>query len=485
MLTAFRNIFRRSAPKAARSYTAANSSRLTLDWIMSPLSADAALNGKLPAMRSRSRDLERNNEWARGFFRTLENNTIGEMGISLQMRVRDPGSETFDEIANDKIETAWWQWGRVGKCTVCGRHSWRDLQRLVVRSLARDGEILIRKIRKRDGLRLQIIESDLLDESANFTTANGNEVRFGVECNGDRMPVAYHLLGRHPGDGQFGGTASTNRIRIPADEIIHLFISERSEQSRGVPWLVASMQGMKMLDGYAEAELVAARTGAAKMGFFTKKTPDGWDGEVDGDGNLSMDASPGTIEELPAGVEFKEWSTDHPNSGYGDFVKSRLRGIATSLGISYNTLASDLENVNYSSIRAGLIEEREVWKAIQRFLIEHFAEDIFTEWLSLELLSGRLGLPYEKLWKFNVPEFQGKRWAWVDPKKDMEASILGIRSGQTSLRKVVSESGGDIYDVLRSIKADNDLAASLGVSLPELVDPPKPAAPVAVIDTTN
>lgn len=483
MLTAVRNFFRRSAPKSARNFSAANNSRLTLDWIMSPLSADAAMNGKLAPLRARSRDLERNNEWTRGYLRTLENNTIGENGISLQMRVRDPGAATFDEIANDKIETAWWQWGRVGKCTVCGRHSWRDVQRLVVRSLARDGEVLIRKVRKRDGVRLQIIEADLLDESANFIAAGGNEVRFGVECNGDRMPVAYHLLGRHPGDNGFG-SAKSDRIRIPADEIIHLFISERPEQSRGLPWLVASMQGMKMLDGYAEAELVAARTGAAKMGFFTKKTPDGWDGEVDGDGNLSMDASPGTIEELPAGVEFKEWSTDHPNSGYGDFVKSRLRGIATSLGISYNSLASDLEGVNYSSIRAGLIEEREVWKAIQRFLIEHFAEDIFTEWLALELASGRLGLPFEKMWKFNVPEFQGKRWAWVDPKKDMEASILGIRSGQTSLRKVVSENGGDIYDVLRSIKADNDLAASLGISLPELVDPPK-AAPVAVIDTTN
>lgn len=485
MLTAVRNFFRRSAPKASRNFTAANNSRLTMDWIMSPLSADAAMDGKLTPMRSRSRDLERNNEWARGYLRTLENNVIGENGISLQMRVRDPGSDTFDEVANDKIETAWWQWGRVGKCTICGRHSWRDLQRLVVRSLARDGEVLIRKIKTAGGLRLQIIEADMLDEAANFLASNGNEVRFGVELNGDRMPVAYHLLTRHPGDNGTGIRKSSARVRFPASEIIHLFVSERPDQNRGVPWLVASMQGMKMLDGYAEAELVAARTGAAKMGFFTKATPDGWDGEVDGDGNLSMDASPGTIEELPPGVDFKEWSTDHPNSGYGDFVKSRLRGIASSLGISYNSLASDLEGVNYSSIRAGLIEEREVWKAIQRFLIEHFAEDIFTEWLSLELLSGRLGLPYAKIWKFNVPEFQGKRWAWVDPKKDMEAAILAIRSGQTSLRKVVSEAGGDIYDVLRSIKADQDLAASLGLSLPELIDAPKAPAITATIDTAQ
>lgn len=108
---------------------------------------------------------------------------------------------------------------------------------------------------------------------------------------------------------------------------------------------------------------------------------------------------------------------------------------------------------------------------------------MFEEWLALELLSGRLGLPFEKMWKFNVPEFQGRRWAWVDPKKDMEANILGIRSGQTSLRKVIAESGGDIYDVLNSQKADNELAASLGVTLPELTDAPKPAPVVAEIDT--
>ena len=484
MLKNIRSLFRRSAPKASRNFSAASSSRLTADWIIAPLSADSAMRGRLPALRSRSRDLERNNEWARGFLRTLENNVIGENGIGLQMRVRDPGAESFDEIANDKIETAWWQWGRMGSCTICKRHSWRDVQRIVVRSIARDGEVILRKIRTRTGLLLQIIEADLLDDTANFIASNGNDVRFGVEINGDRAVVAYHLHGRHPGDTEF--TAQRNdRVRIPADEVIHLFLSERPDQTRGLPWLCASMQRLKMLDGYAEAELVAARTGAAKMGFFTKKTPEGWTGDIDGDGNLSMDASPGTIEELPAGVEFKEWSTDHPNSGYGDFVKSALRGIATSLGISYNTLASDLEGVNYSSIRAGLIEEREVWKAIQRFLIEHFCEDVFTEWLTLELLSGRLGLPYEKMWKFNVPEFQGRRWAWVDPKKDMEAAILGIRSGQTSLRRVIAEAGGDIYDVLRSQKADNDLAASLGVTLPELTDAPKPAPAVAVIDTNT
>lgn len=444
-----------------------------MDWALQPLSADAAMQGRIATLRDRSRDLERNNEWVRGYLRTLENNVIGQGGITLQMRVKDLNGK-MDEVANDKIETAWWNFRRVGNFTIDGRLSGIEAEKLIVRTIARDGAILIRKIVTANGLKLQILESDLLDTDYNVSLSNGGSVRFGVEMDANRKPVAYHLLGSHPGDAGFQARA-TNRIRIPASEIIHLFIADRPDQTTGAPWLVASMQPLKMLAGYAEAELVAARTGAAKMGFFTKETPDGWTGEIDEDGNLPMDAKPGTIEELPIGVDFKPWANDHPNSGYGDFVKSQLRGVATSLGISYNTLSSDLEGVNYSSIRAGLLEEREVWKSIQRFIIEHFEEPLFTDWLTVELLQGRLGLPYEKLWKFDVPEFQGRRWAWVDPKKDQEANILAIRSGQTSLRKVVAESGGDIYDVLNSIKADNELAASLGVNLPELIDPPKPA----------
>lgn len=450
--------------EAKRVFTAASTGRLTIDWVTSTLSSDAEMKGKLPLLRNRSRDLERNNEWVKGFLRSLENNVLGEKGIGLQVRSREPDGR-LDEVANTNIERAWKMWGRPGKCEVTGRHSWCDVQRLVLRSIARDGEVIIRMIRESTGLRLQVLEADLLDDSYNAKAPNGNEIRFGVEFDYYRRPVAYHMLGNHPGDTQFNADFK-RRVRIPAEEILHPFRAERPEQSRGVPWLVSSMNRLRMLDGYAEAELVAARTSAAKMGFFTKQTPEGWTGEIDDDGNLPVDASPGTIEELPTGVDFKSWDSNHPNSGYGDFVKSCLRGVATSLGISYNSLSNDLEGVNYSSIRAGLLEEREVWKAIQRFIIDHFLEPVFESWLEIELLSGRLGLPYDKMWKFNAPEFKGRRWAWVDPKKDMEAAILAMDHRIKPLRDIISEGeGGDVHEVLEAIKADEELAESLGLKL--------------------
>lgn len=456
-------------------FDGAKGGRLTADWITSPLSADAAIHGRLNRLRDRSRDLERNNEWIRGYLRTLENNVLGESGIALQMRVRDQGG-TLDETANQRIENAWYQWGRVGRCTMNRRQSWRDVQKLALRSVARDGEVLIRMLRQRSGLRLQVLEADLLDLDYHQSLAGGNEIRFGVEFGADREVVAYHLLTRHPGDSLPVSSPNVPRLRVPAFEVIHLFVEERADQTRGFPWLVASMRGLRMLDGYSEAELVAARTAASKMGFFTRESAEGYEGPEDKAGNLRMDASPGVIEELPPGVDFKEWDPKHPNNAFGDFIKSRLRGVATSLGVSYNTFASDLEGVNFSSIRAGLLEEREVWKALQRWMIEHFCEAVFEAWLELELLSGRLGLPFEKMWKFNVPEFRGRRWAWVDPKKDIEASILGIRAGLTSQRDVIAEGGGDRFDVFSAQASDKAEAAKLGLVFPELEEGKTPAA---------
>lgn len=469
----FSKFFKSKKPNTSRrGYDAAKSGRLLNDWISAPLSADAELRGRLGIIRDRCRDLERNDQWVRGFLRALSNNVVGEKGVKMQMKVRD-ASGNMDVIANNRIEEAWKNWGRSGKPTVCGRHSWVDLQRLVIRGMARDGEILIRKIKNEDGLKLQIIEPDLLDERDHFRTGNGNLVRFGVEMDIYRKPVAYHLWTVHPGDGEFQSN-DRNRVRVPAGEIYHLYLSDRADQTRGVPWMASCAASLKMLGGYQEAELVAARTGAAKMGFFTKKTPDGWTGEVDGDGNLSMDGSSGTIEELPTGVGFDSWNPDHPNSGYSDFVKSILRGVASSLGISYNTLSSDLEGVNYSSIRAGLLDEREAWKSLQNFLVDHFMLPLFEDWLEMELLLGRVGnLPFSKFWKFNAPDFRPRRWAWVDPKKDMEAAVISIRSGLKSHRAVIAEGGGDIYGTAREMRDDAELFESLGISIPGIHDEPK------------
>ena len=85
----------------------------------------------------------------------------------------------------------------------------------------------------------------------------------GVEIDARRKPVAYHLYKNHPND--LGTGQSNETIRVPADEVIHAFIRQRPEQTRGYPFVASVMSNIKMLNGYYEAEIVAARVSSAKM----------------------------------------------------------------------------------------------------------------------------------------------------------------------------------------------------------------------------
>jgi len=133
-----------------------------------------------------------------------------------------------------------------------------------------------------------------------------------------------------------------------------------------------------------------------------------------------MEIEPGAIEELPMGTSFQSWNPDHPVGNYSNFVKSCLRGVSEGRGINYNTLSSDLENVNYSSIRAGLLDEREFYKAIQKWFIDTVITPVFEGWLETNILNGTINLPAAKLEKFNSPDWKPRRWAWVGPAKDIK-----------------------------------------------------------------
>jgi len=115
-------------------------------------------------------------------------------------------------------------------------------------------------------------------------------------------------------------------------------------------------------------------------------TPSGTDyqGDDKQDNNIIQEVEPGLITQLPHGWEFKEFDPTHPGRTSRAY-QGTLRGIASGLGVSYNSLASDLESVNYSSMRAGSIEERDAWK-ISRLHHSDLCQPIFAEWLKLSIL---------------------------------------------------------------------------------------------------
>ena len=447
-----------------RNYEAAAIGRLYADWILSQKPADEEIRYSLKTLRARSRNLVINNDYARKFKKMVSINVVGPQGIRLQNKAVDANGQ-LDKKANDIIEAAWHEWNKRGNYDVTGTLSGLDGQRLFIETAAVDGEVIIRKIKGADTpfrFALQFIEADYLDIDLNKELPNGNRIVMGVEFDKWGRPVAYYILAKHPGTGY-----ASRHERIAADEIIHAYVRERITQSRGVPWMHSAMTRLHNIGKYEEAEIVASRAAAAKMGIIKSPTGAEYVGDgMDTRGNIITEMEPGVIEQLPQGMDFELIDPTHPAGNFQPFIKTTLRGIASGLLVSYNSLAGDLESVNYSSIRAGFLEERDCWRTVQAWMIDAYCNSIFPDWLSMAMLSGAVQLPISKFKKFNAPKWQPRTWAWVDPLKDAQANVVALDNGLASRTDIAAEDGQDFEELLIQLQQEKALMQKYGIEFP-------------------
>lgn len=461
-------IFGGAKTTAKRYYSAfagAKMSRLLMDWILTPLSVDKQLRTDLLKLRTRARDLARNNPYIRQYLALLTANVIGPKGIKMQAQVSN-NNGNLSKLINDKIEAAWGEWGKTA--SACGRFSMTHLMQQAVRTLATDGEVFIRKVRGAQfgkyGFALQLVDADQVDHEYNQPAGDKtNEIRLGVEVSEWGRPVAFYLWDRHQSDANM---SARKRIRVPAEDMLHLYDPDRANQTRGVTWFNSVMVTLHMFDGYAEAELIAARTAASKTGWF--KYTDAGTAEMASEipnEPIQMDAAPGSIEMLPPGLDFVPWDSSHPTTAYQTYQQTMLRQVASGLRVSYNAMANDLTGVNYSSLRSGLLIERDMWRTLQQLIIERLYQPIYEAWLASALLTGGLVLDSRDPTRFLSVKWTPRGWDWVDPLKDINASILAIQNGLSSRTAVLAETGDDFEETLSNLAKEQQLIADSGLTL--------------------
>lgn len=463
-----------------RNYAGASMSRLTSDWVSQNTSADAEIKNSLRVLRNRARSLVRDSDFAKSALRAVTNNVIGQ-GIKHQAQVRMIRGGRLDERTNGVIEHEWRKWGKAKNCHAGGTLSWSDIQRLCLRSMMESGEVFVRFVNQSFGdsrvpFGLEVLEADLLDDDYTGIEQNGNRVRMGVEVNEWSRPVAYHFLSYHPGDYQFAGgqIAKKRRIRVPAEQIVHLYSAERPGQTRGVSAFASAIMRLNNLKGYEEAEIIAARASSAMMGFV--RTPDQ---ELFEDGTFEdqsvLDFAPGSIRRLAPGEEMQFFSPQRPDDAFTPFVAQMLRAVASGVGCSYTQVSSDFSQSNYSSSRLELIETRAHYRTLQQYIIERLCQPVYEKWMDMAVMAGELRVSgydmdpdryYESKWVAPAAQF-------VDPQKEAEAYKSLIRSGIMTLSQVIALHGGDFEETMRQRQHELATMDELGIVLdsdPSAVD---------------
>jgi len=456
------------------TYDGTGFGRRTLAWQVGNPGAIAALLTTQTELRARSRDLVRRNTWAHAALESYVANAVGT-GIKPQSMVQDAAlREAIQALWNDWTETA----------DAAGLTDFYGIQSLACRAMLEGGEALIRLRYRRteDGLpvalQLQVLEPEHLPVTLNTQTDSGNVIRAGIEFDGLGRRVAYHLYRSHPEDGALApmsGTGGLQTVRVNADEIIHLFRPLRPGQIRGEPWLARALVKLNELDQYDDAELVRKKTAAMFAGFITRLGPEDQlmgEGSADANGVALAGLEPGTLQILEPGEDVRFSQPADVGGSYSDFLRMQFRAVAAAMGVTYEQLTGDLTQVNYSSIRAGLLEFRRRVEALQHGVIVHqLCRPIWQAWMEQAVLEGALTLPgFARGGRLRRRDYltckwipQG--WQWVDPEKEFKAIQLAIRSGLMSRSEAISSFGYDAEDVDREIAADNVRADALGLVL--------------------
>lgn len=432
-------------------FTASENSRLASNWNSTPLTADQVIERNQRTLVARSREQAANNDYGKAFLRMCRQNIVGSTGIQLQAQsVDDKG--VLDTLANQAIEDAWAEWSKKQNCDVTGQLSLRAIQSACVNSAAKDGEYFVRLVFGREagpwGFSLQLLDPQRCDVGMNDNNlAGGQFIRQGIRFNRYGRPLSYFFTTVDESETTYSHGGKWY-VEVPAEQIIHGFTLDMIGQKRGLPWMATALFRMRQLAGMEEAAIVNARVGANKMGFIQWK--DGHGPELkDGDEEFyEVNSEPGEIPVLPEGAEFKEYNPQYPSGEYAPFMKQTLRGMAAGMGVQYNNLATDLEGVNFSSIRQGTLDEREHWKDRQEELKEQLMQSLFDAWLPRALLSGRIlvkGRPLkaERIDRYSRISWQGRRWQWIDPRADVDAAVDAKNNGLTSPSQIIREQGRD------------------------------------------
>lgn len=454
-----------------RSFFSGDVDRLLNGWTTDNSAIDEYLASDLDNLRARSAELVRLTPHGKKYTKLMKDNLIGPNGVVIQAQSKRRIGRDFelDSLANEAIEKAFKDWCQKDNCDVQGKKSWIGFQNLAASTLPHSGEFLIEMLEGRQygkyGFQLRFISPAELDITKNELTATG-EIRLGVEYNDLGRPIQYH----------FKKVKRLNNVRksleytVVARNIIHGFVEDWADQSRGIPWMHAGLATAKSLEKYDESVMVAARYGASSALFLSSKGDDTYEGDEDGEGEFQDT----TLDNVEAGSihdigdrELQEFDPKYPHELYGPFRKSTLQSTSSGWGVSYHSLSNDLEGVNYSSIRSGVIEDRDSFKGLQNWLIEVLIQPVYERFLVNAILNARITIGIRPLQRpvteYFDAYYQGRRWAWVDPQKDGNANDQSIENKTKSRSEIIRETGRDPESVWNEIEREDKLLKDKGL----------------------
>lgn len=426
-----------------RRFEGAGRGRRFGKWGSDSSSQNQQIASSLHLLKERSRDMERNNGYSKNAIRYIGNNVVGT-GI-----MATPVSLTGNKVDEDKVKAIWKAWSNGLDCDFDGLQNFYGIQKMIMKTAAKSGSCLVRKVWKKYkkgkiSLELQVLDPDFLDRSRTGVEFDNGEYMFhGIQYDKNCKRKAYWLYDRHPLDFKVESKA------VPADDIIHFFYVEDPGQVDGLPFNSSVLLSTRDFDEYVDAQLMKQKVAACFAGFIT----------TDADGlGINTDAAnsepgidriqPGIMQKLARG-ESVTFSNPPTTEGFGEFARQSLLGQAAGMGLSFAGYTGDLSQVNFSSGRMGWLAEHRNFEDLQwNCMIPMFCDRVWGWFIKAAYLSGLID-----------DANMGVTWTpprreMIDPVKETKALSEMVRNGFMSWQDAVRSLGYSPEEILAEMKKD-------------------------------
>ena len=457
-------------------------------WRPPRISGQAAISSDRVPLTDRINDLARNNGWASAATSRFLDNVVGT-GWTLSAKPDHVAlgieRDQADEIG-EQIEALWRGYAVDDSGFYCDAERIGPVGNVLgraARSRFTKGEaiglLVWRPSATGYATAMHVIDPQRVSNPRNMP--DSPLLRDGVELDGWDAAIAYHVQKAHPGDiFSVSGANYWTWDRIERETewgrpvVVHAFEPQEPGQKRGTSPFAPVLQKLKQITDYDDYELQAAAINAL-LAFFieTPFDPDEMLENLGSEGTGSAvaalykaqreaqgayyEAAPITVQgaqvnALMPGEQVRPVKSEHPNTGHDPFVTSALRAVASAVGVTYEQLTMDGSKLNYSSIRAMLLEIYRAFNGRKWNLAVQFMTPWYRAWLEEVFDYGLIEIPggapsFEAMPQaWTRCEWIGVGKGWVDPKREAEGAEIRLRAGITNRQRECAEQGIDWRD---------------------------------------
>lgn len=453
-------------------YDAGGTGRRMKGWTPPTSGPNRAIQN-VQKIRDRARDVTRN-DWAGAS--GLQHWTTNLIGVGIVPRVK----RITDKAKKQASIARWDKWCKTvdADCVL----NFYGMQTLATRAWLESGEVFARLRYRRQGagldvpLQVQLIESDfvpMFDADSWPGMSPGNRIRSGIEFNSIGKRIAYWIYREHPTDFFSNNVDMSKLVRVPADQMLHVFEPERAGQIRGVPDFAPILARLRSVADFDDAVLERQKLANLFMAFLKKPMPNGLADGVDPMTGLPIDMGldglpmaslmPGIVQELLPGESMEFANPPEAGTTYAEYMRTQHLGTAAGQGLPYELATGDIQNVSDRTLRVIIQEFRRYAEQRQwQIIIPMFCQPIREAYVKQAVLVGEIALADAED-EINV-EWSPQGWQYIHPVQDVQAKQAEVEAGFRSRSSVIAERGDDPELVDEERALDDKRAKEFGLS---------------------